>query len=151
LIVLKGKCVEYRCHSSPGDPDSPVYSLQVPYFSTGGPEEWLLFMDNLNKAIISQNITGGPGRYEFAECVLKGDTLATFRHKTVETGNYTIENFDMIMSKLSAHIFPVHEYLEQKCYMCRFLKIATCKKLIITCKFFLVKLLIPLPLCLKNS
>ena len=121
-VLTKGQYVEYKCHSSPGDPDSPVYSLQVPYFSTGSPEEWLLFMDNLNKAIIGQNITTGPSRYEFAERVLKGDALATFRHKTVETGNRTVENFDAVMTKLSAHIFPVHAYREQKRYMRRFLK-----------------------------
>jgi len=50
-VLTKGQYVEYKCHSSPGDPDSPVYSLQVPYFSTGSPEEWLLFMDNLNRPL----------------------------------------------------------------------------------------------------
>jgi len=160
-LLTKGQYVEYRCHSSPRGPDSPVYSLLGPYFSTGSPEEWLLFMDNFYKAIIGQNITDGPGCYEFAERVLKGDAFATFRHKTIETGNRTVENFDMVMSKLSAHIFLVHTYREQKHYMCRFLKkpkdwsvskFFSCMQEINNYyQVFLVKLLMPQPPCLKKS
>ena len=120
--LRKGQYVECKCNARPGDPESPVYSIQIPYFGTGTPEEWLQFLDNLEKAINGQHITSGPERYELTERLLTGDALATFKLKTLEQGNRTVEHFNMVIAQLTAHIFPAHAYREQKCYMRRFLK-----------------------------
>ena len=121
-ILTKGQYVEYKCFSSPGDTDSPAYNIQIPYFGTGTPEEWLMFLDNLDKALVGQHITDGPRRYEFTERLLKGDALATFRLKTLEVGTRTVDHFDEVMARLTEHIFPVHAYREQKRFLRRFLK-----------------------------
>ena len=121
-VLTKGQYVEYKCFSVPGDTDSPAYSIQIPYFGAGTPEEWLMFLDNLDKALVGQNITDGPGRYEFTERLLKGDALATFRLKTVEVGTRTADHFNEVMARLTEHIFPVHAYREQKRFLRRFLK-----------------------------
>ena len=63
--LRKFQYVECKYNARPGDPESPVYSIQIPYFGTGTPEEWLQFLDNLEKAINGQHITSGPERYEY--------------------------------------------------------------------------------------
>ena len=120
--LRKGQYVECKCNARPGDPESPVYSIQIPYFGTGTPEEWLQFLDNLEKAINGQHITSDPVRYELTERLLMGDALAMFKLKTLEQGNHTVEHFNMVTAQLTAHIFPAHAYREQKRYMRRFLK-----------------------------
>ena len=90
---------------------------------TGTPEEWLQFLDNLEKAINGQHITSGPERYELTERLLTGDALAMFKLKTLEQGDCTVEHFNMVIAQLTAQIFPAHAYCEQKHYMrSRFLK-----------------------------
>ena len=121
-VLTKGQYVEYKCFSSPGDTDSPAYNIQIPYFGSGTPEEWLMFLDNLDKALVGQHITDGPGRYEFTERLLQEDTLATFRLKTLEVGTRTVDHFNEVMARLTEHIFPVHAYREQKRFLRRFLK-----------------------------
>ena len=121
-VLTKGQYVEYKCFSVPGDTESPAYNIQIPYFGTGTPEEWLMFLDNLDKALVGQHITDGPGRYTFTERLLKGDALATFRLKTLEVGTRTVDHFNEVMAQLTAHIFPVHAYREQKRFLRRFLK-----------------------------
>ena len=51
----------------------------------GTPEEWLQFLDNLEKAINGQHITSGPEQYELTERLLMGDALATFKLKMLES------------------------------------------------------------------
>ena len=120
--LRKGQYLECKCHTRPGDPDSPVYSIQIPYFGTGTPEEWLQFLDGLEKAIRGQNISSGPERYELTERLLTGDALTTFKLKALEAGTRTVEHYSTAMDQLTAHIFPAHSYREQKRYMRRFLK-----------------------------
>jgi len=38
--LRKGQYVECKCNARPGDAESPVYSIQIPYFGAGAPEEW---------------------------------------------------------------------------------------------------------------
>ena len=40
------------------------------------PEEWIIFVDLVQKSLVRQNITTGPTMCEFMERVLKGDDKA---------------------------------------------------------------------------
>ena len=120
--LTPGMYVKHKCYATPGDVDTPMYELQLPYFGSGTPEDWLVFRDLLIKVLTGQNITDGPGRYEFTERTLIGDALAAFRLKSLETGPRTVANFNIVLEGLTAHIFPVHAYREQKRYLRRFLK-----------------------------
>lgn len=120
--LLPGMYVKHKCYATPGNPDTPVYEIQLPYFGSGTPEDWLVFRDLLVKVLTGQNITDGPGRYQLTERSLIGDALAAFRLKTVEYGARTAANFQSVLEALTAHIFPVHAYREQRRYLRRFLK-----------------------------
>ena len=37
------------------------------------PEEWIFFVDLVQKALLSQDVTTGPPMYECMEWVMKGD------------------------------------------------------------------------------
>ena len=45
--LRKGEYQNYKLRNEPSDPNSPTYELSVPYFSTGTPEEYLLFYKNV--------------------------------------------------------------------------------------------------------
>jgi len=62
----KGEYLSYKLRNIPSDNSSPVYKLTIPYFGTGTCKEWLKFRDNLDKMLIGQNVTTGPGKFMVA-------------------------------------------------------------------------------------
>ena len=121
-VLKKGEYISPKCFMEPGNPDSPSYTIQVPIFGEGTPEEYLTWRDLLRKALEGQNIADGPGMFTYSENVMCGDALAFFKRKTLELPARTAPRFFKVMTELTAHVFPVHAYREQKRYMRRFLR-----------------------------
>ena len=48
----KGEFATVKLRNVPNDANSMTYDYQVPFFSTGTPEEWLKFKAKLNRVII---------------------------------------------------------------------------------------------------
>ena len=117
-----GQYLTLKCQNQPGQADSTTYNLSIPYFGQGSAEEWLMFLDNLNKGIVGQNITDGPGRYALAEKLLIGEMLTAFRTQTNARGNRTIVNFNIVMQDLASYVFKANDYRDQKSYMRRHMK-----------------------------
>ena len=115
--LKKGDCVNLKCHVVPADTNSNTYEIHVPYFGTGSPEEWLIFLDRLWKGITGQNASTGPARFEQCERSLKGDALMVYRLKVADINARTNAEFENVLSSMTEHIFPVHAYREQKRYM----------------------------------
>jgi len=86
------------------------------------PEEYLIWRDLLKKALLGQNITDGPGMFKYTENVMTRDALAFFKRKTLKAPARTAVRYNIVMTELTAHVFPVHAYHEQKRYMRRFLR-----------------------------
>jgi hypothetical protein len=101
--------------------DSPTYELDVPYFSSGSCEEWLLFRKNVDKVLTGQNVTTGPGKFNVARRLLDGDALATFNNALGEQ-NQTVAIFEKCMDAVRDQIFPARAVLLQKRYMRRYLR-----------------------------
>jgi len=121
-VLKKGEYISPNCLTEPGNPDSPSYTIQLPYYCDGSPEEYLIWRDLLKKALTGQNITDGPTMFNYTENVMTGDALAFFKRKTLEAPARTVVRYNRIMKELTAHVFPVHAYREQKRYMRRFLR-----------------------------
>ena len=121
-VLKKGEYISPNCLTVPGDPDSPSYTIQLPYYCDGSPEEYLIWRDLLQKALLGQNITDGPTMFNYTENVMTGDALAFFKRKTLEAPARTAARYKIVMKELTAHVFPVHAYREQKRYMRRFLR-----------------------------
>ena len=47
-------------------------------FDSGTPEEWIIFVDLAQKALVGQNVTTGPPMYKWMERVIKDDDKAKF-------------------------------------------------------------------------
>ena len=70
--------IDHTCHNTPGDTTSGKYVINIPRFDSGTPEEWIIFVDLVQKSLVGQNVTTGPPMYKHMDRVLKGDTKAEF-------------------------------------------------------------------------
>ena len=104
--LKKSEYVMMKLQSDPAKAESQMYELAVPYFHSGMPEEWLLFKHTLQKVLTGQNITTSPNKYVMARRLLEGDTFAKFNEKALDHGRNTNENFTLVMSDITAHVFP---------------------------------------------
>jgi len=124
----KGDYQTYKLRNVPADENSPVYELSVPYFRTGTCEEWLIFRKNLEKVILGQNVTNGPGRFIVARRLLEGDALTVFNNEaqthTTNNGNAseTAATFALCLDAVTKSVFPKRAVLLQKRYMRRFVR-----------------------------
>ena len=48
------------CHNTQGDCASGKYVINIPRFDSDNPEEWIMFVDLVQKALVRQNVTFGP-------------------------------------------------------------------------------------------
>ena len=85
--------LQFKLRSVPTDPDSITYELSIPYFGEGTPEELLIFLDSVDKAIVGTNITNAPDKYALLQRLLKGDALSAFNNATDKYGTKTEDNF----------------------------------------------------------
>ena len=119
--LASGQYLTLKCQNTPGDPDSTTYNLQIPFFGSGTAEEWLIFLDNLNKGIVGQHLQGGPKRYDLAEQVLTGEMLTAFHTQKEARGDRTINNFNLVIKDLASYVFKSTDYRDQKIYMRRYM------------------------------
>lgn len=77
----------------PDEENSPIYELMVSYFSTGTPEEPLLWKRDVFQVIAGQNITNIPAKYALVHRLLQGDVLAAFNHAALAHSDMTQDHF----------------------------------------------------------
>ena len=70
--------IDHTCHKTPGDSTPGKYVLKIPRFDSGTPEEWIIFVELVQKALVGQNVTTGLPMYKCMERILKGDAKAEF-------------------------------------------------------------------------
>ena len=115
------KHIDHQCHNTPGDTTSGKYTIKVPMYDSGDPEEWLIFRELVSKCIKGQNITQGPQMYQLVQRVLQGDAKAEFDKQARDAGNETAANFRAVMTAMTVHVFPRFAYRDQKRYLQRYL------------------------------
>ena len=74
--------INHTCHNAPRDTTSGKYVIKILRFDSGTPEEWIIFVDLVQKSLVGQNITIGLLIYECIKKVLKGDAKAEFLQHT---------------------------------------------------------------------
>ena len=120
--LKKDEYLTFKLRSTPSNDNSSVYEITVPFFRSGTPEEFLIFLKNLNKVILGLNITDGPGKYALARRLLDGDILAAFNNAATAEGNETNANFKTCLEKTTTHVFPKRALTIQTRFMRRFLR-----------------------------
>ena len=56
----------YKLRNVPKEKTSPTYELAVPYFSSGMPEEFLMFRENVERVCKGQNVMDRVGKFLIA-------------------------------------------------------------------------------------
>ena len=64
---------DHVCHNTPGKNTSETYVSKISRFDFGTPEDWIIFVDLVQEALVGQYVTTGPPMYKCIERVLKGD------------------------------------------------------------------------------
>ena len=52
------------CHNTTGNSTPGKYVIKIPKFDSGTNEEWIIFVDLVQKALVGQNITTGTPMYK---------------------------------------------------------------------------------------
>ena len=65
--------IDQMCHNNPRYPTSGKYPIKIPRFDSGTPEEWVIFVDLVEKSLVEKNVDTGAPMYKRMERVLKGD------------------------------------------------------------------------------
>ena len=87
---------------------------------SGTPEEWITFVDLVQKSLVGQNVTTGPPIYECMERVPKGDAKAEFLQQANLVGSCSVGNFTSVMATMTVHIYPTYAYCDQRLCMQRY-------------------------------
>ena len=128
----KDDYVTLKLKTVPRSASSAEYSLNVPYFRSGTPEEWLKFQKNLRRVFVGQNLTTGTHKFSMARRLLVGDSLSHFEKAAnsfvtvddneVEDRNETSENFELALQAVTEYVFPKRALTMQKRYMRRIMR-----------------------------
>ena len=117
----KGQYTTIKCKTNQADANSPTREIQIPYFKTGTPEEFLDFWAKVKEVIMGQNMDP-PAQFGLVRSLLKGDALTVWENRKFFHGAETEENFLQTYKDLSAHVFPKRALQVQKRYLRRFIR-----------------------------
>ena len=118
--IDKTNSLTFKLKSLPGRKKFASYKLTVPYFSTGTPEEVLLFFRGVEQVIVGQSIEEVQDKFSLIERLLNGDALATWKQAKVLAESPTAalaDRFDICKKKLLEHVFPPLALKKQKKYL----------------------------------
>ena len=71
-------------------------------------KEWLIWKDELLKALDGQSISTGPLRYTFTKFLLTGHAKATFNQAALDIGIRIVDNFNKVLLEMTKHVFPAY-------------------------------------------
>jgi len=118
----KGEFATVKLRNVPNDATSMTYDYQVPFFTTGTPEEWLKFKARFNRVITGQHMTTAVQKYACARRFLQGQALSTFNNMADDQPNENVANFALCLDHVNESMFPQKAYITQTRWMRRFLK-----------------------------
>ena len=115
----KGTYLTIKLRSDPSNKDSVTHDFAVPFFSSGGPEEWILFRKNLKCIFTGQALMSGPTQYQMTCSLLEGDTLSHFETAASAQASETVESLKKCLNNVTSYVFPEWAKQQQKRWMQR--------------------------------
>ena len=103
-----------RLRTQPENENSPVYELNLPYFKEGSPEELLIFLQQMDKVIVGQNLNTPAQKYSLARRIFLGEALTAFEEAVRQNVEENNENFVHCLQHVVEHIFPARALISQK-------------------------------------
>lgn len=117
----KQECMTVELRYKPDDNDSAKYKLTIAYFSTGKPEEVLLFLRQLRRIIKGQNLTTGPQMFAVTRSCLRGEALRVFNNGASTHASETVPAFHDTIKTMKLFFFPAKAQQRQKRHMRHFM------------------------------
>ena len=114
--------IDHTYHNTSEGAISGKYVIKIPRFDSGTLEEWIIFVDVVQKSLVGQNVTTGSPMYKCMEWVLKGEAKAKFLQQANSVGTCTVANFSTVMATMTVHVFSTYAYCYQRRYMQRYLR-----------------------------
>ena len=74
----KDQYLALKLKSVAGSASSLEYTLNVPYFQSGTAEEWIKFLQNLERVFVGQDLQNGPNKFSMTRRLLAGSSLSSF-------------------------------------------------------------------------
>ena len=100
--------------SIPEDPNSKTFALDIRFFQSGAPKQWLDFKKNFEKVRVGQHLTTGPAQCQMARMLLEGEALHVFNLAATEHGDKTVEHFCEVMNDVTKNFLPKKPVSKQK-------------------------------------
>ena len=75
--------------------------IKIPRFETGTSEEWIIFVDLIQKSLVGQNFTTGPTMHKCMERVLKDNAKAGNLEQANFVGSCLVANFTKVMATIT--------------------------------------------------
>lgn len=129
----KGKddTLKFKLLSIPSQKDSPTYEMVVNLLPTGSPEEYIKAVIAIDKVCKGQGINAAKEKYVMARRIFLGEALTAFNNAANEAysqadqadkGVESLQNFEVVIKKVAAAVFPLRAYAIQKQAMRRFMR-----------------------------
>ena len=101
-------------HNTLKDTTSGKYIIKISWIYSDTPEEWIIFLNLLQKSPVGQNVTIGPSMYKCMERVLKENAKAEFLQQANFVCSNTVANFTITTATKTVHVFPTFAYCDQR-------------------------------------
>ena len=99
-----------------------TYDYQAPVFTSGTPEEWLIFKARFERFLTGQHMATAIQRYACACRFLQERALSLFNTQADAQHQVNLANYDQIMTLVNNSMFPQKAYITQTRWMPRYLK-----------------------------
>ncbi len=120
----KGEFIKLDLHAVPGEANSDTCQLEVRFFNSGSPRQWIEFLKTFQKIVAGQDLSTGPSKCNMARTLLKGDALRAFNEAAITHGNETNPHFADCLAHVTKHVFPRQALRKQKrCFRCQLRKV----------------------------
>ena len=90
----------------PGHDALETYSLNMHFFNSGTPSDWIDWHKIFEKVVIGHSLTDGPDKCNMVHTLLHGDTLQVFNQATINAGAVTNEHLQEVIEAVTKHVFP---------------------------------------------
>ena len=110
----KGNFIKLDLHTVPGEAESDTYQLEVRFFNSGSPRQWVEFVKTFRKVVAGQGLNTGPSKCNMTRTLLKGDALRAFNKAATTRGNDANPNFTACLDDVTACVFPRQAPQKQK-------------------------------------
>lgn len=120
--LVKGQYETLKLYNDPESANSAEFELSIPYFSTGTPEQWILWKRNLNTAIKGQGLTEGTQKFALTRRLLRGEAKATFEAKAKDCVTEYTEDFDACLHSVAKGVFPAMSVKRQRRFLMKLKK-----------------------------